>query len=110
MLKEIGASGQLSLGKRFAKQLFDVTFHADGRIELIPMRAVALVRPAPAALMTAPDGWLPPGGYAGCTRWALENRAGLDAYAERIARDGTAAEQLQQFLQAGDNSAPVTPE
>jgi hypothetical protein len=105
MLKEIGASGQLSLGKRFAKQLFDVTFHADGRIELIPMRAVALVRPAPAALMTAPDGWLPPGGYAGCSQWALDNRAALDAYAARIDHDGTAAEQLQQFLQAGDSSA-----
>jgi hypothetical protein len=105
MLKEIGASGQLSLGKRFAKQLFDVTFHSDGRIELIPMRAVALVCPTPAALVTAPDGWLPPGGYAGCSRWALENRAGLDAYAERIARDGTAAEQLQPFLQARDDVA-----
>ena len=31
MLKEVGASGQISLGKRFAGQLFEVTFHDDGR-------------------------------------------------------------------------------
>jgi hypothetical protein len=52
MLKEVGASGQISLGKRFAKQLFDVIFHADGRVELLPMRAVAMARPAAAVAMT----------------------------------------------------------
>ena len=41
MLKEVGASGQISLGKRFAGQLFDVVFHADGRVEMLPTRAVA---------------------------------------------------------------------
>jgi hypothetical protein len=42
--KEVGASGQISLGKRLAGQLFDVVFHADGRVEMLPVRAVALVR------------------------------------------------------------------
>ena len=28
MLKEVGASGQISLGKRFAGQVFEVTFHS----------------------------------------------------------------------------------
>jgi hypothetical protein len=94
------------LGKRFAKQLFDVIFHADGRVELLPMRAVAMARPAPGVAVASPDGWLPPGGHAQCTQWALDNRAGLEAYAARIDRDGTAAEQLQQFLQRGDGLAP----
>ena len=40
MLKEVGASGQISLGKKFAGRLFDVIVHPDERFELIPMKAV----------------------------------------------------------------------
>lgn len=47
MLKEVGASGQISLGKRFAGQLFDATFHPDGRVELLPMKVVPAVAPTP---------------------------------------------------------------
>jgi hypothetical protein len=49
-------------------------------------------------LVQAPDGWVPPGGYDGCTQWALDNRAALEAYALQIEEEGTAAEQLQHFL------------
>ena len=105
MLKEVGASGQITLGKKYAGQLYEVNFHADGRVELIPMRAVPAVRPA-AAELGAADGWLPPGGYAQCTQWAIDNRAALDAYAARIDRDGTAAELLQRYLMA-DPAGPV---
>lgn len=98
MLKEVGASGQISLGKRFAGQLFDVVFHADGRVEMLPMRAVPARVPIAAPDVQAPDGWLPPGGYGASNAWALANRAALDAYAERIDRDGTAAEQMQAHL------------
>ena len=40
MLKEVGASGQISLGKKYAGRLFEVVTHPDGRIELRPMKAV----------------------------------------------------------------------
>ena len=98
MLKEVGASGQISLGKKFAGRLFDVIVHPDERFELIPMKAVPANRvPEPRQVVVA-DGWLPPGGYEQCSQWALENRVALEAYAHRIAQDGTAAEQLQQYL------------
>ena len=45
------------------------------------------------------DGWRPPGGYEESNLWALENRVALEHYAQRIEQDGTAAEQLQQFLE-----------
>ena len=78
MLKEVGASGQISLGKKYAGQLFDVVFYPDGRVELVPMKAVPTVNEAPAfqypAAASAPqhtvqnvaatyrvgDGWLTP--------------------------------------------------
>jgi hypothetical protein len=47
MLKEVGASGQISLGKKFAGQLYDAVFHQDGRVELLPMKVVPAVPTAP---------------------------------------------------------------
>lgn len=43
MLKEVGVSGQISLGKKYAGQLFDMVFYPDGRVELVPMKAVPTV-------------------------------------------------------------------
>ena len=40
MLKEVGASGQISLGKKFAGQLFDLQTQADGSIVLQPVKVV----------------------------------------------------------------------
>ncbi|MFA9215934.1 MAG: hypothetical protein ACEQSK_02410 [Sphingomonadaceae bacterium] len=98
MLKEVGASGQISLGKKFAGKLFDVILHPDDRFELIPVRIVATAPPHTPQVLHAPDGWLPPGGYDGCTTWALDNREALEQYARQIEEEGTAAEQLQRFL------------
>ena len=73
MLKEVGASGQISLGKKYAGQLFDVVFYPDGRVELVPMKAVPVVLTEASTVPTAGhrvqedappyrvgDGWLTP--------------------------------------------------
>ncbi len=101
MFKEVGASGQISLVKKYAGTLFDVIVHPDGRFELIPVRVVSAAREP--AIVKAPDGWVPPGGYDGCTQWALDNRAALEHYAQRNDEEGTAAEQLQRFLTNGNH-------
>ena len=100
MLKEVGASGQISLGKKYAGRLFEVVIHPDDRVELLPMKVVPQTRRPEQPDVTAQDGWLPPGGYERCTQWALDNRTALEAYAGHIAQEGTAAEQLQQYLAA----------
>ena len=46
-----------------------------------------------------PRGWLPPGGYGHCNPWARDNREALQAYAAGIDANGTAAEQMQRFLE-----------
>ena len=98
MLKEVGSSGQISLGKRFAGRLFEVVVHPDERFELIPMKVVPHAASVQPRDVESADGWLPPGGYAHCSQWALDNRAALEAYAQRVADQGTAAEQLDAFL------------
>jgi len=40
MLKMIGASGQLSLGKKYAGRYFEVTEQEDGIIVMTPMRVI----------------------------------------------------------------------
>lgn len=53
MLKEVGTSGQISLGKKYAGQLFDVSTEPDNTIVLRPVKVVpvsAVVQtPSPAA-------------------------------------------------------------
>ncbi len=98
MLKEVGASGQISLGKKYAGKLFDVILHPGDRFELIPVHIVATAPPQAPAIVQVADGWGPPGGYDGCTQWALDNRVALEQYARQIGEEGTAAEQLQRFL------------
>jgi hypothetical protein len=101
MLKEVGASGQISLGKKFAGRLFDVVIHEDERFELFPMKVVPQTRPKSTQRIqpvSAPGGWVPPGGYTQCTQWALDNREALTAYAQQIEDEGTAAEQLESYL------------
>lgn len=76
MLKEVGASGQISLGKKYAGQLFDVVFYPDGRVELVPMKVVPAVQASTLAALPSGtqshgvqeesstyrvgDGWLTP--------------------------------------------------
>lgn len=40
MLKEVGASGQVSLGKKYAGKLFDVQFQPDGSVIMRPVMVV----------------------------------------------------------------------
>ena len=54
MLKEVGVSGQISLGKKYAGQLFDVVFYPDGRVELVPMKVVPTVQVSP--VVSLPNG------------------------------------------------------
>ena len=120
MLKEVGASGQISLGKKYAGQLFDVVFASDGRVELVPMKAVPTVNEAAArhivqdvaATYRVGDGWLTPerlaarkAAYertpeeldAARNNWEEENKDALSAYNRRIEREGSMGLRLHEW-------------
>ncbi len=42
MLKEVGTSGQISLGKKYAGQLFDMQWAPDGSLSLTPVKVVPM--------------------------------------------------------------------
>jgi len=115
MLKEVGASGQISLGKKYAGQLFDVVFYPDGRVELVPMKAVPVVYETEGTSVTARvqeeagtyrvgDGWLTPERLAArkaaldrspeeierlAVQWEADNKDTIAAYNRRIEREGS---------------------
>ncbi|TAG27548.1 MAG: hypothetical protein EAZ37_05165 [Burkholderiales bacterium] len=54
MLKEVGTSGQISLGKKFAGQLFDVQFLDTGAVQMLPVRVVPAMASASHAQQANP--------------------------------------------------------
>lgn len=78
MLKEVGSSGQISLGKRFAGQLYDVSFLDSGEVSMKPVRLVSAIQApntAPATLQVDDAAWLAAHAHdiAAYNAWA-ENR------------------------------------
>ncbi len=76
MLRQVSAEGRIELGEEYAGQVFTLVAHADKRLELLPVDASESSRAA----------------------WLSSNKEALEAYAKRIAVEGTAAEQLQRYL------------
>jgi hypothetical protein len=74
MLKEVGASGQISLGKKYAGQLFQVETQADGCIVMRPVKVVPAtpsVQEEPARYGTQP---------APAAQWAEQHAAQIAQY------------------------------
>ncbi len=111
MLKEVGASGQISLGKKYAGQLFEVQFLEDGRVQLMPVKVVPAVREELAAYPTG-DGWLTPERLArrkaaaartaeqveaARTQWEEENKEAIEAMNQRMAKIGSMGRRLHEW-------------
>lgn len=129
MLKEVGASGQISLGKKYAGQLFEVQTAPDGTITLMPVKVVpatltAQEEPARyAATSTSGDGWLTPERLArraaaaarspaemeaARNRWEEENKEAIEAMNQRMAKIGSMARRIHEWRKAKAQQAVET--
>ena len=120
MLKEVGTSGQISLGKKYAGQLFDVQTAADGTITLMPVKVVPAthtVQEEPARYQAAApaargDGWRTPERLArraaaaarspaeveaARTQWEEENKEAIEAMNQRMAHIGSMARRIHEW-------------
>lgn len=89
MLKEVGASGQISLGKKYAGQLFEVQFQPDHSIVMRPVKVV------PATPVLARE-TAPAASYAQTTS---ATQAWADAHSAEIEQYNTWAEQREPYSQ-----------
>lgn len=125
MLKEVGASGQISLGKKYAGQLYDVQTAADGTITLQPVKVVPMVQEETPTYLVAPatpssDGWLTPERLArraaatarspaemeaACTQWEEEHKEAIEAMNQRLAKIGSMARRIHEWRKAKTQQA-----
>lgn len=121
MLKEVGASGQISLGKKYAGQLFEVQTAPDGTITLMPVKVV----PAPLTAQQEParyaaaagtaDGGLTPERLArravaaarspaeveaAREKWESENKEAIEAFNARMAEIGSMGRRIHEWRKA----------
>jgi hypothetical protein len=88
MLKEVGASGQISLGKKYAGQLFDLQVQADGCILMQPVKVVPV---NPSVQEERADYAATPGTTSsGARQWAQD-------HAQDIAQYNAWAEQREPY-------------
>jgi hypothetical protein len=93
MLKEVGASGQISLGKKYAGQLFAVNVQADGSIVMRPVKVVPITTVVREAQPDYEQQPAPRQNASHATReWA-------DAHASDIAQYNTWASQNEPYSQ-----------
>jgi hypothetical protein len=113
MLKEVGASGQISLGKKYAGQLFDMQVLEDGRVQLLPVKVVPVAQEEMAAY-PAGHGWLTPGRLArrkaaaartpeqkdaARDQWEADNQEAIEAMNQRMAKIGSMSTRLHEWRQ-----------
>jgi len=132
MLKEVGTSGQISLGKKYAGQLFDMQIAPDGAVTLTPVKVVPLAQEDPAtyavgAAAASSDRWLTPERLARRSaaaarspkesesardQWEAENKDAIEAMNLRIAKIGSPARRIHEWRKAkatSEQSATTTP-
>ena len=129
MLKEVGASGQISLGKKYAGQLFDLSVQADGSIVMQPVKVVPIahtVQEERADFNAGPtgDGWLTPERLArrasaaarspadmetARTQWEEENKEAIEAMNQRMAKIGSMGHRMHEWRKNKATAEQTTP-
>lgn len=108
MLKEVGASGQISLGKKYAGQLFDMQIAADGAMTLTPVKVVPVGNgsgdgyhtPERMARRAAAAARSPAETQALHDKWEEDNKAGIEAMNKRMAKIGSMGIRIHAWRQA----------
>ena len=89
MFKEVGASGQISLGKKYAGRMFDMQHTADGSIILVPVQVVPMVQETQASYAVASAPRVA----------AVANQAWAQAHAQDIAAYNAWAAEREPYAQ-----------
>lgn len=129
MLKEVGASGQISLGKKYAGQLFDLQTMADGSIVMRPVKVVPVTHSVQeeradyktaVATPASGDGWLTPERLArraaaaarspaqveaAREQWEAENKDAIDAFNARIQKIGSMGRRIHEWRKNKEQAA-----
>ena len=98
MHKEVGSSGQISLGKKFAGQLFDVQYLETGAVHMLPVRVIPDVTPinAERRFSRLPQ----PLGANTREQWEQDNAPAIAAFNLRMEQMGSPAQRLHAWRES----------
>ncbi len=99
MYKEVGASGQISLGKRFAGQMFDVQFLETGAVQMVPVRVVPAATPVTTETMNGATS------AALDDLWPAAHAKQIAAYNAWAEKRLTFSESVREWREAQQNQA-----
>jgi hypothetical protein len=102
MLKEVGTSGQISLGKKYAGQLFDVATQLDGSIVITPVKVV----PITTMVSEAQPVWGQPAkpiNDSSTREWAEANAANIDQYNAWASQREPYSQRVRRWRESGQN-------
>ena len=97
MLKEVGTSGQISLGKKFAGQLFDVQYLESGAVHMLPVRVVS------ALVSGSPEQQPNTAGSAQDDQWHVLHAKQIAAYNAWAEQRPSFSESVRQWREAEQN-------
>jgi hypothetical protein len=87
MLKEVGASGQISLGKKYAGQLFEVATQPDGSIVMRPVKVVPVM----------------PANDQGTREWATVNADNINQYNTWASQREPYSQRVRRWRESGQS-------
>lgn len=102
MLKEVGTSGQISLGKKYAGQLFDLATQLDGSIVMTPVKIVPITTMVSEAL---PD-WgktVKLVNDSSTREWAEANAANIDQYNAWASQREPYSQRVRRWRESGQS-------
>lgn len=105
MLKEVGASGQISLGKKFAGQLFDVQFLDTGVVQMLPVRVVPATSEPEQSSARKPSHSPQTVSPIRQNQWERENASAIAAFNQRMDQMGSPAQRLHAWRESQKTQA-----
>jgi hypothetical protein len=102
MLKEVGASGQISLGKKYAGQLFDLQTADDGSLKLTPVKVVPIAQETQAEYRPAPSS------QQTIRQWAQTHAADIAQYNAWASENQPYSQRVRQWREQGESTVAQT--
>lgn len=107
MLKEVGASGQISLGKKYAGQLFDLQTADDGSIVMRPVKVVPATATATVQETQAPYR-VTPAAQQSNREWAETHAQDIALYNAWASQSEPYSQRVRRWREQGTTTAEQT--
>ncbi len=105
MLKEVGTSGQISLGKKYAGQLFEVAVQPDGSIVMKPVKVVPVTPSVQESQAAYGQSKQNKAAGQASREWADANATSIDQYNAWASQREPYSQRVRRWRESGQSDA-----